>query len=84
MATSFSVTEAPIPIVDNLTNPFNFWELHGIVLVICWSGLNFMGYCAGRFLKHHPWWLTVHFFGSSFTGYFSLGLLIASLVICNV
>ncbi len=82
--TTSTTTNTPTPTVSDTSKSFNFWELHGISLVIAWSGLNFLGYCAGRFLKHYPWWINLHFIGSSLTTYWSFAVLIASLVICII
>lgn len=47
---------------------YNIFQAHGLILLICWSILNILGYAAARLLKHLPAWIWIHRFTSGITG----------------
>jgi hypothetical protein len=74
------ILQQPPPLPDG-AGPVDIWAVHGISLIICWGVLNFIGYCAARFLKHYTWWIYVHFAGSILPALWTFGMIIATLII---
>ena len=41
-------------------NSLNFYQIKGIILIICWICLNFIGIYAAVYLKHLTYWIHIH------------------------
>ncbi len=76
MSTSFKITQGG---VDPPTKPFDFFEFHGIILIILWVPFNFVGYISARFLKQYTWWIWLHIAGSGSAAFITIGVLAASI-----
>lgn len=60
-----------------------YWYIHGIGMFIAWNLFVLIGYVAARFLKHHPWWLILHFIGGTVPSLFSVGIIVAAIIKSN-
>jgi len=76
LSTSFKITQGNI---DPPAKPFDFLEFHGIILIILWVPLNFIGYISARFLRQYKWWIWLLFAGSVSAVFITIGILAASL-----
>jgi hypothetical protein len=68
----------PIP-VDPVSDEFDFWEFHGIIMTVLWTAFSFLGYVFARFFKHLTWWIWMHRLGSGMTALISVGVLGAAI-----
>jgi hypothetical protein len=78
---TFSITDDFLPDTNPTTAGPNIYDVHGISLFISWGLLNFFGYCAARFFKHHPWWMYVHLFCTQLPGLWTFAMIIATLAV---
>jgi hypothetical protein len=72
-------TTLPPPDPTPVENEFDFFQFHGVILLILWTFFNFVGYIFARFLKHYTWWYWMHQAGSGITSFISIGVLAASI-----
>lgn len=64
---------------DPVVKEFDFFALHGIILIVLWVAFNFVGYIASRFMRHHKWGMWLHWAGSGSTALISIGVISASI-----
>lgn len=79
-----SIIISKTAVVTDTSAGFNYWDLHGISLVILWSVFNFIGYISARFLKHYSWWIWGHRIGSGLTSMWTIGMAASAFSQCII
>lgn len=72
----------PDPVPPTPESGLDFWDLHGLSMIILWSVFNFFGYIAARFYKHISFWNWIHLTGSGVTAIYTVVLLSISIYKC--
>lgn len=79
LKSSFTIDLSNSSMINPSSSSFDFWQFHGIIMTLCWSFMNFIGYLSVRFFKHSPIWMWFHFIFAGLNALLTIGVLSAAI-----